>query len=255
MKQRKVTARARDGQQHVFDFDTEVKNIRKKTVNGSSEWYIEKYGMEKYFEIPKNMHRKTITIKIVEQEKIAGYHSELQEEKLAKYNRHVAAMESAKIIGLRYIIGCDCGDTKYFIYDTQGEDISLEAGSARKEKDEKLLKKCCSIVSDDKNIKMNLDANLGSYGGYEIDGIDLDKVIANAQKEIDIEKKEIAAKKEEENAKTESIFQKAKDTGERQELYRYSIDCTDRDEECDVDIVTVYAMPDGTQKKEVHHTY
>lgn len=63
------------------------------------------------------------------------------------------------------------------------------------------------------------------------------------------------AKKADKQAKKDVIFQKAKDTGEKQILETYSVECSDPDEECDVDIVTVYAMPDGTTTRTQNHTW
>ena len=54
---------------------------------------------------------------------------------------------------------------------------------------------------------------------------------------------------------TAKIFEIAKETGEKQYLYSYSVDCTDRHEECNTDIVTVWAMPDGTRKQTQVHTW
>jgi hypothetical protein len=63
------------------------------------------------------------------------------------------------------------------------------------------------------------------------------------------------AKKSEAQTKEDAIFQKAKETGVKQLLERYSIECSDPHEECDIDIVTVYAMPDGTTKRTQTHTW
>lgn len=63
------------------------------------------------------------------------------------------------------------------------------------------------------------------------------------------------AKKAEAEDKKKAIFEKAKQTGEKQIIETYSVECSDPDEECDVDIVTVYAMPDGTTKTTQNHTW
>jgi len=56
-------------------------------------------------------------------------------------------------------------------------------------------------------------------------------------------------------AKITAIFQKAKDTGEKQLICKYSVNCDDPDEECNIDLVYEYAMPDGKRKIEKIHTY
>ena len=66
--------------------------------------------------------------------------------------------------------------------------------------------------------------------------------------------KEQADKKAEEKRVAE-IFARAKSTGEKQELKRFSIECQDPHEECSVDIVTVWAMPDGSKTETLNHTW
>lgn len=66
------------------------------------------------------------------------------------------------------------------------------------------------------------------------------------------EKTEKAAEKE---AQTQAIFEKAKQTETPQELVQYCDDCGDPNEECSIDIVTIYAMPDGTRKEQRSHTW
>ena len=50
-------------------------------------------------------------------------------------------------------------------------------------------------------------------------------------------------------------FVEAKTTKKPVELYGYSAPCNDPSEECDLDNVTVYAMPDGTKKTFRNHTW
>ena len=60
------------------------------------------------------------------------------------------------------------------------------------------------------------------------------------------------AKKETER---QAKFDEARETGKKVELYRYSADCNDPNEDCNVDIITQYAMPDGSIKVERIHTW
>lgn len=78
------------------------------------------------------------------------------------------------------------------------------------------------------------------------------EIVMDAYNKI-IEKRN--AKKADAEDKKNSIFEKAKQTGEKQIIETYSVECPDDDEECDVDIVTVYAMPDGTTHKTQNHTW
>ncbi|MHB8554039.1 MAG: hypothetical protein ACYDAO_10720, partial [Thermoplasmataceae archaeon] len=62
-------------------------------------------------------------------------------------------------------------------------------------------------------------------------------------------------KEQQKEQRKKQIFEIAKQTGERQLLERYSTDCNDPEEECNIDIVQIFAMPDGTQKVFRTHTY
>jgi len=53
----------------------------------------------------------------------------------------------------------------------------------------------------------------------------------------------------------EKIFAKAKETGEKQKLRTFTMSCQSWQVECNLDIGNVYAMPDGSEKTEVNHTY
>lgn len=50
-------------------------------------------------------------------------------------------------------------------------------------------------------------------------------------------------------------FEEAKTTGKPVELSRYTTGCNDPHEDCDLDVVVSYAMPDGSVKTERHHTW
>ncbi|HZK18929.1 MAG TPA: hypothetical protein VFD15_06400 [Clostridia bacterium] len=69
--------------------------------------------------------------------------------------------------------------------------------------------------------------------------------------EIEARAQKAAEKKAAEDAK----FAKAKATGKPVILYEFSVDCNDPNEDCDLDIITGYAMPDGTTKETRRHTW
>ena len=64
-----------------------------------------------------------------------------------------------------------------------------------------------------------------------------------------------AAKEQAEKAEKQAKFDEAKTTGKPVELKRYTTECNDPREECNMDIVTVYAMPDGSTKTVRRHTW
>lgn len=63
------------------------------------------------------------------------------------------------------------------------------------------------------------------------------------------------AEKKAEQKRIDDIFDTAKNTGKKQVLRTFDIECQDPREECSVDIVTVWAMPDGSKTKTVNHTW
>ena len=62
-------------------------------------------------------------------------------------------------------------------------------------------------------------------------------------------------KKAEAKAERQAKFDEAAITGQPVVLQSYATDCNDPKEECSTDIVTVYAMPDGTTKTTRQHTW
>lgn len=83
---------------------------------------------------------------------------------------------------------------------------------------------------------------------YNVSGKELLKMLEEEEANIE---KATQAKKE----KIQELKEKAKETGEKQLLKSYTEDCNDDNEECDIDDVRVYIMPDGTQKIERNHTW
>ena len=80
---------------------------------------------------------------------------------------------------------------------------------------------------------------------FEIDMVSLVIPLMDAKKK----------KEEIEQKRIDDLFEIAKQTGIAQEISHYLCGCNDKREACDVDIVTTYAMPDGTVKTERHHTW
>ena len=75
------------------------------------------------------------------------------------------------------------------------------------------------------------------------------------QPKIDaIEEKRIKKEKIK-NEHQKNALKQAKESGEKVRITSYSIGCTDREEECNLDIVTVWAMPDGNITDTINHTW
>jgi len=72
-----------------------------------------------------------------------------------------------------------------------------------------------------------------------------------AQPKIEAAEKLVASEK----AKVAAKFLEAKETGNKVKLESWMEECNDHNEDCSLDNVITYAMPDGTVKTERHHTW
>lgn len=86
---------------------------------------------------------------------------------------------------------------------------------------------------------------------YKITFDELKRLYQTACEIIDAE----AAKAAQMDVARQAKFDEAKSAGAPVELERYLAPCNDPHEECDMDIVVVYAMPDGTTKTNRNHTW
>lgn len=115
----------------------------------------------------------------------------------------------------------------------------------------------CDIVKKnlDNDIIIKKEHDIGDYSisyTYEITGQKLLEMLEIAEHEVNDKK---LAKDKIENDKKAEIYLLAKKTGEKQLLYKWSESCNDKNEECDIDNLYQYVMPDGTLKIERHHTW
>jgi hypothetical protein len=79
--------------------------------------------------------------------------------------------------------------------------------------------------------------------------------VAFAKPGLDEEKAKLDAKNAERQAKRRAAFEQAKLTGRPVEIRRWSATCDGSVEECDIDILSETAQPDGTTKISRSHTH
>lgn len=92
------------------------------------------------------------------------------------------------------------------------------------------------------------------YGDYSMDAyytVSYNDLMA-LYEEIKRRIEERKAKAEEERRKK---FEEAKRTGKPVMLYSYTEPCNDPREDCDIDTIIVYAMPDGTIEEKRYHNW
>lgn len=74
-------------------------------------------------------------------------------------------------------------------------------------------------------------------------------------KEIEYEKKAEEEKDRKREEKIKALAQKAKETGKKQVYTHYFVECTDDEEDCDLDLVEILVDEDGKTSKRITHTY
>lgn len=98
--------------------------------------------------------------------------------------------------------------------------------------------------------ELNREADRVTRGEYET--IETFKMTMKEFKEL---LKAAEEKQEKRESKVNEKFEEAKKTNTKVEISRTSEVCSDDNEDCDVDIIVTYAMPDGSKKTERYHTW
>lgn len=99
----------------------------------------------------------------------------------------------------------------------------------------------------------------GFYTIADIPGEIFEKVVIfeldRFLKEIEDEKRDEEEKDRKREEKIKTLAQKAKETGEKQVLSHYFVECTDEEEDCDLDLVEILVDEYGKTSKRIIHTY
>lgn len=169
----------------------------------------------------------------------------------------VSAAETVEPSGYLYESGCDTASTYQPLYATNLNFDTQELVEKRlridliaKHLDGGDFKAVAEATSAEA-----IPANMSTYGGYRYSIEGFRQLLALAierQLAIDIRK---AAKNEVRLAERTAKVQAAKDTGQPVEIERWSEPCDGSQDECDLDIISRVAMPDGTVKTHRSHTH
>lgn len=211
--------------------------INNKKIFGNLD--IEKKAVTfSLYKFPK-MPRQINGISLGELEKdIISVHEELKAEKETIINNLVKDIVSGKEKIKFTLIGCDY---KYFSPDLNSRSTDLIKIDEYEVMNKAITELLGEVANWDYLEKANIVKN---HNGTENFSLTLAEVL----------EKRITVKKEKEE-KLNNLFAIAKETGEKQEIGHYTTACNNPKEECDIDIVYEYAMPDGTVKTERTHTY
>lgn len=195
------------------------------------------------FSVPETFKKKDIRIQVIEKQKAYDLRSADWEQERTEKEKII---NSAKIVGFEYIIGCDAQDSFGFYYDFP-KNTKWEIKRDRRDKDSRLAAYVKDLIRNS-GMERNIEEAPYTYGGWKIDREQTLKLIEKAKKEMLLDDKKVEIKKQEKEKEVKAIYQKAKETGEKQMLEFYSTECCEPDFDCDIDNVTTYAMPDGSKK-------
>lgn len=99
----------------------------------------------------------------------------------------------------------------------------------------------------------------GFYTIADIPGEIFEKVVIfeleSFLKELEDEKKAEEEKGRKYEEKIKALAQKAKETGKKQVYTHYFVECTDEEEDCDLDLVEILVDENGKTSKRITHTY
>jgi hypothetical protein len=188
--------------------------------------------------------------------------------------------------GLKVKIGKPSAKEIEFIKAHKPEIIAeLEAEEARKIAEEKVAKEAQIASIKNGDVKIKPWYHDGEYlSGYSICGLEAellkelklvkdvsgwgylvdDDLIKTCGKEFTYAQaaefakpklEAMAAKKAAKEAALAAKFEEAKRTGKSIEITHWAADCNDPEEDCNTDIVTEWAMPDGSIKTTRQHTW
>lgn len=166
------------------------------------------------------------------------------------------------------IVGCDYPYYQPYLHDCdedlKGQEQSIVSEAIKRLTGEKFVSNSCEYIErklkqairpkediNPKAFNLRFDKEVQEYHNFKetiVTGFEMKLTDA-------IKLDELLERKANEEARRKAIFDKARETGEKQELSHWTEPCNDPNEECDIDWVYIYAMPDGTTKKVRHHTW
>jgi hypothetical protein len=169
----------------------------------------------------------------------------------------VAAAGTTEPSGYLYESGCDTASTYRPLYATSLNFDTQELVEKRLRTDliERHLRgEDFNAVADATGAEL-LAANLSTYGGFRFGVEGFRQLLALAtERQAVIDAKAMEKKSVRDAARTAKI-QVAKDTGQPVEIERWSEPCDGSQDECDLDIISRVAMPDGKIVTHRSHTH
>lgn len=185
---------------------------------------------------------------------------------IKKYNLQVVLKDGVDMIRVSQGTKIDPAGIAY-IKDHRVEIIALlKAEKAAREQEERELRaatvtfRAYGWESHEVSVdtREDLDAQFARLADYYANDLTYDSIKADYAKHVQATQEKAAKKAAREKAaqeKEEEALRQAAATGEKQVIRQWMEDCNDYREECSMDSVVLWAMPDGTTIKTRRHTW
>lgn len=198
---------------------------------------------------------------------LKNLYAELKENRKNLFDKAVNDLAEGRINVSFSIVGCDYPKYQGWIEldkDLKGLEQEIMEKSILKISGEKYISNACEYIErklkqnigtkediDSKAFNFKFDTETQNYHDFK------ETIVTNFEMKLAdaIKLEEILNIKAKREAERKAIFDKAKATGEKQVLSKWSEDCNDPREDCDVDIIITFALPNGEIETIRNHTW
>lgn len=174
-----------------------------------------------------------------------------KEEEIKKYDEKLKELRKIRVKTFRWAVAADTNHV--YVSTDEIENHSVKTDQLEEIEEAMKYIDLQDLAKISKKVK---GPELNTINGNDWLEVSVDvSLIREAVNRLRRVKKEKAQKKVQNKKYVAAQVNKARITEEKQEITRYLDRCDEDEEECDWDIVTVWAMPDGSTRIERHHTW
>lgn len=220
-----------------------------RTLDNVPAWdAMKKHGLKKDQGLTLKLTGKPVLAGLVERARVA-----LAAE-LARQDAEALTLEP---LGFLYESGCDSSSTYLVLWPESASDFARESrakslGTATiktwlRDADFKAIAEATGAAP--------VAANMSTWGGWRFDRAGLDALLSLANERQVASDASGAAKKAGQDRKIADAKADAAQSGKPVEIGRWTEDCDGSVDECSADLITRFAMPDGTMTTRRTHTH
>jgi hypothetical protein len=163
------------------------------------------------------------------------------------------AAQRLVVVGYKVEFGCDCPNRNRRIFDRYPHQRVLAYAKSD------VIEKWAKLEDYDRVAEVTgatpIDATRMTWRGWEYNAEGYQMLRAIAISRRDEHWSEVSVEAEKRLQANAEAYKKARETGQRQVLTVETVDCNEDDSECDLDILTTWATPEGKAEQTRVHTY